>query len=118
MEKASTVIRRSGVRLRTSLGGSNHADLQMVIGQLKDSKATHRAFAQSESAAWQDLTKWSLRDDNRAIQDALCQVGELCAVWADVQKTTSDGLRDFRRYDEIPQGGRYVLLDIPNRINS
>ena len=65
MEKASTVLRRSGVRLRSSLGGSGHGDLQMVIGQLRDAKATQRAFAQSEAAAWQDLTKWSLKDENR-----------------------------------------------------
>lgn len=72
MEKAGTVIRRSGVRLRTSLGGSSHADLQMAIGQLKDARATHRAFLQSEAAAWQDLTKWALREceevGGRAIQ--------------------------------------------------
>ena len=60
MEKASTVLRRSGVKLRTSLGGApgNHADLQMVVAQLKDVKASSKASAQSEAAAWQDITKW------------------------------------------------------------
>lgn len=76
MDRASTVIRRSGVKLRSSLGvaGGGHADLQMVITQLKDAKASAKSLAQSELAAWQDITKWSLREENRAIQDALCQV--------------------------------------------
>ncbi len=114
MEKAGTVIRRSGVKLRTSIGGSGHADLQMAIGQLKDAKATHKAYLQSEAAAWQDLTKWGLRGndeegENRAIQDALCQVGEICAAWAEVQREANEALRDFRRHFEmILEGERGV----------
>ena len=34
MEKASKVLRRSGVRIKSI--GSGHSELQMVISQLKD----------------------------------------------------------------------------------
>ncbi len=33
-----------------------------------------KAYATAQSSAMQDLVKWSLKDENRAIQDALTQV--------------------------------------------
>ena len=38
MDKASKALRRSGVRIRSI--GSGHGDLQMVIAQLKEVRAT------------------------------------------------------------------------------
>ena len=81
MDKANSMLRRSGVRLRTSLGsGSGHTDLALAISQLRELKAASRTFAQAQNAALQDLVKWSIKDDNKAEQDAVCQVGELFQV--------------------------------------
>jgi hypothetical protein len=38
------------------------------------SRVASKAFATAQSSAMQDLVKWSLKDENRAIQDALTQV--------------------------------------------
>ena len=44
----------------------------------------------------QDLVKWSLKDENRAIQDALTQVGELFSVWTEVQRELNDHIKEFK----------------------
>ena len=72
MDKASTVLRRSGVRLKSF--GSSHSDLQMIIGQLKEVRSTVKAFSSAQDAATQDMMKWSLKEENRALQDVVCQV--------------------------------------------
>ena len=69
MDKASKAIRRSGVRIRSI--GSGHSDLQMVISQMKDLRTASKAFTTAQSEAMQDLVKWSLKGENRAITDAL-----------------------------------------------
>ena len=48
---------------------------------LKDVRLASKGFTTAQSVAMQDLVKWSMKDENRAIQDALTQVGselELC----------------------------------------
>ena len=68
----------------------NHSLLnQMVISQLKDVRTASKAFSTAQSSAMQvlhdfllqkihhpmqDLVKWGLKDENRAIQDAVTQV--------------------------------------------
>ena len=112
MDKASKALRRSGVRIRSI--GSGHGDLQMVIAQLKDVRTTgkvgklslftwdlqsiiqFKAFSIAQSSAMQDLVKWSLKDENRAIQDALTQVGELFSVWTEVQRELNDHIKEFK----------------------
>ena len=94
--------------------GSGHSDLQMVIAQLKDVRTTGKvgskvysnvdvkieislkAFSVAQSSAMQDLVKWSLKDENRAIQDALTQVGELFSVWTEVQRELTDHIKEFK----------------------
>ena len=65
----------------------------MVISQLKDVRTASKAFSTAQSSAMQvarsledllfkinhidltqDLVKWGLKDENRAIQDAVTQV--------------------------------------------
>ena len=41
-------------------------------------RVASKAFATAQSSAMQDLVKWSLKDENRAIQDALTQVKGGC----------------------------------------
>lgn len=109
MEKASKALRRSGVRIKSI--GSGHSDLQMVISQLKDVRIASKAYAAAQSSAMQDLVKWSLKDENRAIQDALTQVGELFSIWSEVQREFTDHLKDFRhQFEMILEGARQLDL--------
>ena len=75
MDKASSALRRSSVKLMSF--GNGHGDLQMIISQLRDVKASSRTFAAAQEAAMQDMFKWAMRDENRAIQDSVCQVCQL-----------------------------------------
>jgi len=107
MEKASKVLRRSGVRIKSI--GSGYSDLQMVISQLKDVRTASKGFATAQSAAMQDLVKWSLKDENRAIQDALTQVDELFSVWSEVQREFADHMKDFRyQFEMVLEGARQL----------
>ena len=107
MEKASKALRRSGVRIRSI--GSGHSDLQMVIAQLKDVRVAAKAFSTAQSSAMQDLVKWSLKDENRAIQDALTQVGELFSVWTEVQRDFSEHIKEFKhQFDMILEGAKQL----------
>merc|ERR1719410_590630 len=57
----------------------------------------------------QDLVKWSLKDENRAIQDALTQVGELFAVWTEVQRELTDHIKEFKhQFDMILEGAKQM----------
>lgn len=107
MSKTGSLMRRSGVRIRSL--GSSHTDLQMIIGQLKDTKAAAKSFQAAQANAFQDLSKWSLKHDNRAVQDAVCQVGEIFSVWSDVQKEFTEQIKDFRQHFQmILDGERQV----------
>jgi len=107
MEKASKALRRSGVRIRSI--GSGYSDLQMVISQLKDVRTASKAFSTAQSSAMQDLVKWSLKDENRAIQDALTQVGELFSVWTEVQRDFSAQIKEFQhQFDMILEGAKQL----------
>ena len=70
---------------------NNFVSKQMVISQLKDVRTASKAFSTAQSSAMQvphnfgfrsknvylatqDLVKWGLKDENRAIQDAVTQV--------------------------------------------
>eukprot|EP00092_Neocalanus_flemingeri_P017768 GFUD01019225.1.p1 GENE.GFUD01019225.1~~GFUD01019225.1.p1 ORF type:complete len:407 (+),score=99.21 GFUD01019225.1:208-1428(+) len=109
MEKASKALRRSGVRIRSI--GSGHSDLQMVIAQLKDVRTAAKAFSTAQSSAMQDLVKWSLKDENRAIQDALTQVGELFSIWTEVQRDFSEHIKEFKhQFDMILEGAKQLDL--------
>merc|ERR1719410_3095884 len=57
----------------------------------------------------QDLVKWSLKDENRAIQDALTQVGELFSVWTEVQRELTDHIKEFKhQFDMILEGAKQL----------
>merc|ERR1719347_39007 len=57
----------------------------------------------------QDLVKWSLKDENRAIQDALTQVGELFSVWTEVQRDFCAQIKEFQnQFDMILEGARQL----------
>merc|ERR1719348_198984 len=57
----------------------------------------------------QDLVKWSLKDENRAIQDALTQVGELFSIWTEVQRELNDHIKEFKhQFDMILEGAKQL----------
>ena len=57
----------------------------------------------------QDLVKWSLKDENRAIQDALTQVGELFSIWTEVQRELNDNIKEFKhQFDMILEGAKQL----------
>ena len=77
-------MNRSGVRLRSASSG--HTELQLVISEVKEMKAASRKFMNSQKTATEDLLKWALLQENRAIQDTVSQVQELNMIWSDVQR--------------------------------
>lgn len=107
MERASKAIRRSGVRLK-ALGGG-HGDLSMVISELKDVRQAAKMFMQAQSTTSQDMLKWSLSDENRAIQDCVSQLAELNSLWTEVQKEFTEQLKDYKyQFEMILEGERHV----------
>merc|ERR1719341_1733318 len=59
----------------------------------------------------QDLVKWGLKDENRAIQDAVTQVGELFSVWTEVQRDFSAHIKEFQhQFDMILEGAKQLDL--------
>jgi len=109
MEKTSKLLRRSGVRIRSI--GSGHSDLQMVISQLKDFRLAAKTFSTAQSSCVQDLVKWSLKDENRAIQDALTQVGELVSILGEINRDFCENIKEFRHHFEmILEGARQLDL--------
>ena len=68
-----------------------------------------QAFSAAQSSAMQDLVKWSLKDENRAIQDALTQVGELFSIWTEVQRELNDNIKEFKhQFDMILEGAKQL----------
>ena len=65
---------------------SGHQELNMVISQLRDVRSSAKAFAVAQNTAAQDMLKWSLSEENHAIQDTFVQLSELNALWTEVQK--------------------------------
>lgn len=93
--------------IKSITGG--HSDIQMVISQLKDVRLASKGFTTAQSVAMQDLVKWSMKDENRAIQDALTQIDELFSVWAEVQRELADNLKDFRhQFEMVLEGARQL----------
>merc|ERR1719151_247509 len=59
----------------------------------------------------QDLVKWGLKDENRAIQDAVTQGGELFSVWTEVQRDFSAHIKEFQhQFDMILEGAKQLDL--------
>jgi hypothetical protein len=65
---------------------SGHQELNMVISELRDVRSTAKAFAAAQNTAAQDMLKWSLSEENPAIQDTFVHLSELNALWTEVQK--------------------------------
>lgn len=107
MDKASKVLRRSSVRLRSI--GSGHGELNLVISELKEMRTTAKAFISAQHAASMELLQWAHAGENRAIQDTFVFLSELNSLWTDTQKEFSEHLKDFKtQFDLILEGEKHV----------
>ncbi|XP_035208384.1 uncharacterized protein LOC118183065 [Stegodyphus dumicola] len=94
MDRASKVIRRSSVRLKSL--GAGHSDLNMVISELKDLRHATKAFMSAQNSASQDM-------------DIMSQLGELNSMWTDVQKDFIEHLKTFKNHFELILEGERQL---------
>lgn len=99
MDRASRAIRRSGARLKALNGG--HADLNLVISELRDVRLAMKSFLTAQNAVAEDMVLWAQADENRVIQDVMTQLAELNALWTDVQKDFVEHLKTFRHHFEL-----------------
>ena len=58
----------------TAKGATTSVDFFCYLSLM--TRVASKGFATAQSSAMQDLVKWSLKDENRAIQDALTQVNK------------------------------------------
>ena len=71
------------MRLRSL--SSRHSELQLLISELRTVRAAQRGLVAAQGRAAQDLVRWSLRDENRAVQEVAQLLAELTTIYADVQ---------------------------------
>jgi hypothetical protein len=81
----------------------------MVFAQLKEVHNTAKASSSSQTSTIQDLVKWSLKDENIAIQDALSQFRDLFAIWTEVQMDLVYHIKDFKNQFEMILDGAKQL---------
>uniref|UniRef100_A0A147BHM0 Putative myosin-i heavy chain-like protein n=1 Tax=Ixodes ricinus TaxID=34613 RepID=A0A147BHM0_IXORI len=107
MDRASRAIRRSGARLKALNGG--HADLNLVISELRDIRLAMKSFLTAQNSVSQDLVLWAQADENRVIQDVMSQLAELNTFWTDVQRDFVEHLKAFKHhFDLILEGEKQV----------
>ena len=87
-------LRRSSVKL-SSLGRGN-GDLKMVITQLKTVKENANSYAKAQEKAMEDVEKWALKEENRAIQDCSQKLKEVFDLWYDAQFQFAECLDELR----------------------
>jgi hypothetical protein len=98
---------RGSVRIKSF--GTGHGELSLVLCGLRDMRLAAKSFVQAQTTASEDLLKWSLKAENRAIQETLIQLLELSTLWEDVQKDFTEHLREFRNnFQLIYEGERSV----------
>lgn len=105
MDKAARAVRRSSAKL---LGGG-HADLHLLLSEVKDMRNTAKAFANAQNAVAQDLLKWAIHEDNRALQDVINQLAELNLLWTEVQQEFAEHIKDYRHmFEMVLEGEKQV----------
>ncbi|XP_025085604.1 uncharacterized protein LOC112559005 [Pomacea canaliculata] len=107
MDKAARAVRRSSVKLMSL--GAGHADLNVLISEVKDMRTTAKAFMNAQSSASQDLLKWATNEENRALQDVANQLAELNLVWTEVQREFCEHIKEYRHmYEMILEGEKHL----------
>ncbi|XP_005110353.1 arp2/3 complex-activating protein rickA isoform X2 [Aplysia californica] len=107
MDKAARAVRRSSVKL-LSLGGG-HADLHVLLSEVKDMRNTAKAFMNAQNTVSQDFLKWAVNEENRAVQDVANQLAELNLLWTEIQREFGEHLKEYRHmFDMILEGEKHV----------
>ncbi|RUS77157.1 hypothetical protein EGW08_015080 [Elysia chlorotica] len=105
MDKAARAVRRSSAKL---LGGG-HADLHLLLSEVKDMRNTAKAYTNAQNAVAQDLLKWAVHEDNRALQDVVNQLAELNLLWTEVQHEFGEHIKDYRHmFEMVLEGEKQV----------
>ncbi|XP_062587492.1 uncharacterized protein LOC134249152 [Saccostrea cucullata] len=108
MDKASRAIRRSGAKLK-SLGSGESSDLNVMISELKDMRESAKGFMNSQNSACQDMMRWAVNEENRAIQDVANHITELNLLWTDVQKDFIGHLKEYKQmFEMVLEGEKQV----------
>ena len=66
--------------------GSGHTDLQLVKSEVNEMRTAASLFESSQTSAVSDLLKWSLRGENKAVEETAAQLVELNMIWSGAQK--------------------------------
>ena len=103
-------LRRSSVKL-TSLGRGN-GDLKMVISQLKTVKENASSFSKAQDKVMEDVEKWALKEENRAIQDCSQKLKEIFALWADAQHQFVESIEELRHNFKMILEGYLNNIDL------
>ncbi|CAG0917737.1 unnamed protein product [Notodromas monacha] len=116
MEKATKVLRRSGIRFRARSSG--HADLNLIINQSRETKKAYKAYISAQATLMKDLQRWACREDNRSLQVVFSKLLELSTVWEEVQLELIEKMREFRTHFEMILEGERQLDCARNRLDS
>ena len=78
----------------------------MVISQLKTVKENSSSFCKAQEKAMEDVEKWALKEENRAIQDCSQKLNEIFVLWADAQHQFVECVEELRHnFKMILEGG-------------
>ncbi len=92
-------LRRSSAKLRSL--GSGHSDLIVAISQLKELRSATKAMVTAQESWFNDLAKWSSKEENLAIRDVTERICDLSLLWTEAIKTFTDELKDIRTHFEV-----------------
>ena len=102
-------LRRSSVKL-TNLGRGN-VDLKMVITQLKTVKENASSYTKAQEKSMEDVEKWALKEENRAIQDCSQKMKEIFELWTDAQHQFVECVEELRHnFKMILEGNVYNMI--------
>ncbi|GFO41716.1 Zinc-binding alcohol dehydrogenase domain-containing protein 2 [Plakobranchus ocellatus] len=110
MDKAARAVRRSSAKL---LGGG-HGDLHLLLSDVKEMRNIAKTFTNAQNAVAQDLLKWAVHEENRAVQDVANQLAELNLLWTEVQQEFAEHIKGFRHMFEMVLEGEKQVTQSKN----
>ncbi|XP_052798560.1 uncharacterized protein LOC128230383 [Mya arenaria] len=107
MDKASRALRRSGAKLMSL--GTAHGALNILLADLKEVKMGAKTFMEAQHQAAQDMMKWAVTEENRAVKDVISNIADLYLMWTDVQKNFMGYLKEYRQvFEMVLEGEKHV----------
>ena len=81
--------------------GSGHGELMMTISQMKELRSATKTLIAAEEATLDDLVRWSVKEESRAIRDVLERFSELCVFWTEAQRELNEQMKEVRNHFEV-----------------